>query len=56
MKLDCTELGDGWQIIDYDNSCKQLVIADDVEGAWYLAAMRLEKIINIATKALKTEA
>ncbi len=55
MKLDCikTEAGE-WQVIDYDNSCKQISISNDAEGAWYFAAMKLEIMINEASEKLKT--
>lgn len=47
MNLDCTETDDGkWRIVDYDNYCKQIALADSVEEAWYDAAMILENRIN----------
>jgi len=53
MNLDCIEEEDGrWQVIDLDNSCKQISVADDVDGAWYKAASVLQFMINQARKEL----
>lgn len=54
MKLDCIEEGSKWHIVDYDNNRKLIVAAGDVEGAWYKAAMYLEKMINDAKGKLAT--
>ncbi len=56
MKLDCIETDDGgkWQVIDLDALCKQISVSDDVEGAWYLACIKLEIMINEASEKLKT--
>ena len=55
MKLDCNETEDGqWQIIDYDNSCKQICVGNDPNEAWYRAAKILESMINSAKCYLST--
>ena len=55
MKLDCIEQTDGvWSIINYDNN-KEFVSSVNVDDAWYLAAMKMEKMINKIENILKEE-
>lgn len=53
MKLDCVKNdSNGWKIIDLDDSYKLIAEGDGVEDVWYLAAMKLEKMVNKAQVAL----